>query len=82
MSPVSVSPAKPMQTGSFTVTILELTKVVTFGSNLPNTDYSVYFAPVSTLNTSLSASSKTISGFTAVLSVGVAGTINWMAIGN
>lgn len=80
--PVSVTPGKPLQSGSVTVVILTLSTPITFASSMPDINYTVYFAPVGTLNTALAAISQTTTGFTMTLGIGVSGVINWIAVAN
>jgi hypothetical protein len=71
---------KAVRTGSITVTALELTKAITFASNMPSVSFKVFFAPEGNLAAILWATSKATTGFTLNLSVGVAGTIDWLAV--
>lgn len=72
--------AKAIRTGAVTVTALETTKAVTFGTEMPSANYRVFFNVEGNLATVLWPTAKATTGFTLNLSVGVAGSISWMAV--
>lgn len=71
---------KAIRVGTVTVTALDLTKAVTFSSAMPNSSYEVFFSPKANLAVTLYPSSHATSGFTLNLSIGVVGTISYIAV--
>lgn len=73
---------RAVRSGDIDVTMLETSKTVTFSSPLPSDRYAVVFSPQANLTTILWASDKTKDDFTLNLSVGVDGTISYIAAEN
>ena len=72
--------AKAIRTGTVSVTALETSKAISFGSNMPSANYRVFLQTEGNLATVLWPTSKATTGFTLNLSVGVAGSIAWLAL--
>ena len=62
---------RPYQTGSVAVAITDTAKTVALGSSMGNTNYTVYFEPVSGVLASFGISAKTPTSF-VLMSPGVA----------
>lgn len=71
---------RAIRTGTITVALLELSKVVTFSSPMPDTNYRVALTPTSALNVGLAATAKTVDGFTLTVSLSVSGTIDYIVV--
>ena len=72
--------AKAVRTGTVSVIITDTTKSITFSSSMPSANYRVFLSLESNLAVVLWPTSKTSSGFTLNLSVGVSGSVAWLAI--
>lgn len=68
--------------GAVTVTILDTAVDVTFSNALRDADYQVFLQPQSNVSVITFADTLRASGFTLNLSVGVAATFSYMAVGN
>jgi len=68
------------RSGSFSVSIIELTHVVTFDTPLPSETYQVLIQPMSAVAISVWPSDLTSSGFTLNLSDGVNATFSYFAV--
>jgi len=67
--------------GEVALTTLETTKTITFSSPMPlavNTNYSISFSP--SLLTTTFWSARTSNGFTLNLSLGITGTVTYLAV--
>lgn len=73
---------KQTQSGSQVLTVLELTKAISFPSAMVSTNYEVFVQPQSNVSATFWASDKTVNGFTINLSAGIVSTISWMAVSN
>ena len=73
-------PDKAQRSGVVTLGVLDLTKAVSFSSNMPSASYQVFTNPVANLAVVAWPSGKTTSGFTLNLSVGVVGDVAWLAV--
>lgn len=75
----NMATAKAARAGSATVAVIDATKAVTFGVVMPSTNYQVVTQP-NGLATVVTITSKTTSGFTLNMSVGVNGNIGYIAV--
>ncbi len=73
-------PNKAQRSGTVTLTVLELTKSVTFATAMPSANYRVFFQPEANLAAVLWATTKATTGFTLNLSAGVVGNVSWLAV--
>lgn len=71
---------KDIRTGSVSVSISDLSKDITFSTPLPSSSYRVILQVEGSLVVTLWPTSKTTTGFTLNLSVGVSGTISYVAV--
>jgi hypothetical protein len=70
----------PVRAGSVTLTVGETTKNVAFANQMPTATYEVFFGLTSNVPAVIWVSAKTRQGFTMRLSVGIAGTVSYLAI--
>lgn len=66
--------------GSFSVTILETSKVITFATAMPDANYQVYLQPLGVVSASFYPSNLTPDGFTVNLSAGVNASFAYLAV--
>ena len=71
---------KGVRVGSVVVLITDATKGVTFSSAMPSANYRVMLQPEGNLNTVMWPTAKGTGGFTINISVGIAGTIAYIAV--
>lgn len=69
-----------VRVGRFTVTILEMTHLVTFAEPMPDTGYEVFMLPLGNLGGQFWATNLTVDGFTANFSSGANITFSYMAV--
>jgi len=69
-----------MRAAAITMTTLNLTKAVTFSSPMPNANYRITFGAGVNLGTAVWATSKTASGFTVNVAVGISATVDYIAV--
>ena len=79
--PVTRSRDKIYFKGTETFTIVQLQKVITFPTPMPDNSYEIYWAtPALAVNVSIT--SKSATGFTIQLGVSLAMTMTWVAVEN
>lgn len=69
-----------VRVGSFTVTILDMTKAVTFSLPMPDDQFEVFMLPLGNLGGQYWATNRTRNGFTANFSSGANITFSYMAV--
>lgn len=69
-----------VRVGRFTVTILEMTHLVTFATPMLDTGYEVFMLPLGNLGGQFWATNLTTDGFTANFSSGANITFSYMAV--
>jgi hypothetical protein len=69
-----------VRTGTVTVVLTDLTKAVAFTKAMPSANYRLMLQPAGNLAVTLWGTAKTTAGFTINLSVGVNGTIDYIAV--
>lgn len=69
-----------VRVGSVSLTILELTKAITFSSALPDTNYKLFLQQDGNFGVSVWATNIATTGFTINVSAGVVGSVSYAAI--
>ncbi len=73
-------PNKAQRSGTVSLLITDATKAVTFATAMPSANYRVFLSVESNLAVALWPTSKLTSGFTLNVSVGVVGSVAWLAV--
>lgn len=76
----TLSDVLEIRTGTIALSILELTKAVTFSTPMSTSSYNVHFGFRANLTPVLWTSSETANGFTLNLSSGIDSTITYTAV--